>query len=256
VRGLPPGIYGGRWDLRVADGELYSDFAGPAMQKGDFWKIYLGRRVVLDEQDVDGSAFIEGLLEDVLMFSSSEGWETVEETPGIWVTRPIALGDPDQPILESESDDDSDGDFDYDMEDADDTRVSPIPEPTNSGPVICIDRYDTLDDEEIGNDEAGGVPDIKIVGDVAMVDDPGFTWTAGIPDGNWPGLMSADEGDEEGGGDQMSTVTNEDDRGSSDEAGSDFDSDEVLSGDEDAIATGSKYFKVSETATLGPLALL
>ncbi|KAJ7361712.1 hypothetical protein DFH08DRAFT_655948, partial [Mycena albidolilacea] len=71
-----------------ADEDLYGDYAGPLMQKGDFWKIMLGRRIQLEEDDPDGSLFIEALLEDALIFPTKQGpWETVEESPGIWVTR-------------------------------------------------------------------------------------------------------------------------------------------------------------------------
>lgn len=83
-----------------ADGPIYEEFSGPAMQEDDFWKIYLGRRMQLDDHDPDGSLFIEGLLEDVLLFPvhSSlsdrvfECWETVEETPGTWATRSMVEG--------------------------------------------------------------------------------------------------------------------------------------------------------------------
>ncbi|KAJ7665266.1 hypothetical protein DFH06DRAFT_923309, partial [Mycena polygramma] len=72
-----------------ADDDIYTEFARPLMQRGDFWKIMLGTRVRLDEDDPDGSAFVEALLEDALVFPLSSGgkWETVEESPGIWVTR-------------------------------------------------------------------------------------------------------------------------------------------------------------------------
>ncbi|KAF7306955.1 hypothetical protein MIND_00488300 [Mycena indigotica] len=76
-----------------ADGDLYTEFAGPSMQKGDFWKIMLGRCVELDDDDLDGSQFIETLVEETLVQPAaietcSLYWETVEESPGIWVTRP------------------------------------------------------------------------------------------------------------------------------------------------------------------------
>ncbi|KAJ6575158.1 hypothetical protein B0H19DRAFT_1254758 [Mycena capillaripes] len=74
-----------------ADGALYDEFPEPLMQNGDFWKIMLGRRINLDEEDLDGSQFIEALLEDTIVFPliplCNLKWETVEETPGIWVTR-------------------------------------------------------------------------------------------------------------------------------------------------------------------------
>lgn len=68
-----------------ADPQLYEEFTGPPMQVGDFWKIHLGRRITLDEGDLDGSLFVENLLEDAVLFRAR--WETKEETPGIWVTR-------------------------------------------------------------------------------------------------------------------------------------------------------------------------
>ncbi|KAJ7706137.1 hypothetical protein B0H17DRAFT_1325858, partial [Mycena rosella] len=49
-----------------ADGDIYEEFAGPLMQEGDFWKIMLGRRIVLEDDDPDGSEFIEALLEDAV----------------------------------------------------------------------------------------------------------------------------------------------------------------------------------------------
>ncbi|KAG6829489.1 hypothetical protein H0H92_004371 [Tricholoma furcatifolium] len=69
-----------------ADHDLYAEFAGPQMKKGDLWKIQLGRRFVLDDDDYDGSWFIEGLLEEAIMYPSpcSRNWETVEEMPGIF----------------------------------------------------------------------------------------------------------------------------------------------------------------------------
>ncbi|KAJ7900392.1 hypothetical protein B0H14DRAFT_3423752 [Mycena olivaceomarginata] len=89
-----------------ADEDLYGDYAGPLMQKGDFWKIMLGRRIQLEEDDPDGSLFIEALLEDALIFPTKRGpWETVEESPGIWVTRPVY----DQPGNPSASASDSGG---------------------------------------------------------------------------------------------------------------------------------------------------
>ena len=87
---LEEGIYA--W----ADSVLFEEFADPeVMQEGDFWKIHLGRRVVLEEDDHDGSKFIENILEDALLFplfgphgkDNSGKWETIEEEPGIWVTR-------------------------------------------------------------------------------------------------------------------------------------------------------------------------
>jgi hypothetical protein len=65
------------------------------MKQGHTWKIRLGRRIELEEGDLDGSTFIEDLLEDAVMFPATieecskaqDQWETKEETPGVWVTR-------------------------------------------------------------------------------------------------------------------------------------------------------------------------
>ncbi|KAJ7630979.1 hypothetical protein FB45DRAFT_1152650 [Roridomyces roridus] len=88
-----------------ADGEIYDAFSGPLMQQGDFWKFLLGRRIELDEDDPDGSGFIEGLLEGALPDSQ---WETVEESPGIWVTKAVDYGsesssDEDESMSQSEA---------------------------------------------------------------------------------------------------------------------------------------------------------
>ncbi|EAU87442.1 hypothetical protein CC1G_02201 [Coprinopsis cinerea okayama7 len=71
-----------------ADEWIRDEFAGEAIKPGDTWKIYLGRRIELDVEDHDGSEFIEGLLEDAVLFNSGLArWETVWED-GEWVTRP------------------------------------------------------------------------------------------------------------------------------------------------------------------------
>lgn len=79
-----------------ADQDLFDEFSGPAMKEGDFWKIHLGRRVRLDEDDLDGALFMEGLLEDAMLFSQNGSlvdptlveWDTRHESPGVWVTKP------------------------------------------------------------------------------------------------------------------------------------------------------------------------
>jgi hypothetical protein len=70
-----------------ADNEIYKVWASPVMQQGDFWKIMLGRTIVLGADDLDGSVWLDEFLEDVLMFPDGM-WETIEESPGVWVTRP------------------------------------------------------------------------------------------------------------------------------------------------------------------------
>lgn len=86
-----------------ADDGLFDAFSGHGMQEGDRWKIYLGRRIQLEQTDRDGSEFIESLLEEVLLYPlhtrkephRSEKWITVKEAPGVWATRPAVAAESD-----------------------------------------------------------------------------------------------------------------------------------------------------------------
>ena len=129
-----------------ADADLYEGFTLPTngdntdsateekttIKKGDYWKIYLGRRIVLDEDDYDGAHFIEGIIEDGILFNSllesrvagpAEGededededdeqeekeeqdinkvvvWKTFLESPGIWATQPSFQPSDGKPLL-------------------------------------------------------------------------------------------------------------------------------------------------------------
>ncbi|KAF5325702.1 hypothetical protein D9611_000422 [Ephemerocybe angulata] len=70
---------------------LMDELGGHAME-GCTWKVYLGRRIQLDAEDVDGSVFVEGILEDGVLFSGKRraAWVTVKdpEDDEVWVTRP------------------------------------------------------------------------------------------------------------------------------------------------------------------------
>jgi hypothetical protein len=76
-----------------ADKVIYEKFSRPGMQEGDFWKIHFGRCIQLEPSDFNGSEFLQDLLEDVLIHPMllalskhiEHCWETVEESPGIWV---------------------------------------------------------------------------------------------------------------------------------------------------------------------------
>ncbi|KAJ7865672.1 hypothetical protein B0H13DRAFT_1636960 [Mycena leptocephala] len=222
-----------------ADGDLYDEFAGPLMQKGDFWKIVLGRRFELDEEDLDGSLFIEALLEDALIFPLISGcqWETVEESPGIWVTRPIEPANDSDESVESP---------DRWGQEADNKL-----EPAYVAAALPVEAHDY----ETSDAESDGDGDINMVGDEPSIKkeeekdelsieeeddgDPGWTWEADIPDACWfpRGAMLEGEGE----GEIDVAVEEAEDQGSDDDedqdsdddsADSDFNSDEVLSGDE------------------------
>jgi hypothetical protein len=202
-----------------ADEDLYGDYAGPLMQKGDFWKIMLGRRIQLEEDDPDGSLFIEALLEDALIFPTKRGpWETVEESPGIWVTRPVY----DQPGNPSASASDSGGQQSQSQQD-DKLKADYV------APVFAVAAHgyetDAESDEE---DDSMAVEDPIIkseqVDDTlsageAEEDDDDPSWTQEYID--LDGVQAAERSNE-------------------DSAESDFDSDEVMSGDEVFVRAESK----------------
>jgi hypothetical protein len=262
-----------------ADSLLYETFAGPDMQKGDFWKIHLGRRIELDEDDLDGAQFLEDFLEDALLFPlrsdlsnrTHERWETVEESPGIWVTRPMAaleveVDDDSDDVDDNGSDDDEyDGDSDAHSDAFDKLQIRDYFHQQSN--AIRADAYDTDDDED--EQIEAGEADVKAEdenddSDVQM-SDPGWSFNPREADATWPTVLKDDDGDDadveedaEGNeGEQpddgkSETAVNDssekdeeeygnmavDDFEVSDSADSDFDSDEVLSGDE---AIGLKY---------------
>ena len=85
-----------------ADKVIYKKFSRPGMQEGDFWKIHLGCCIQLEPSDLNGSKFLQDLLEDVLIHPMLSALrkhiehycETVEESPGIWVTWPMGNTNP------------------------------------------------------------------------------------------------------------------------------------------------------------------
>lgn len=48
-----------------ADEDLFDEFSSDSMKEGAKWKIYLGRRIVLDPADPDGTKFVEDLVEEI-----------------------------------------------------------------------------------------------------------------------------------------------------------------------------------------------
>ncbi len=200
-----------------ADEDLYEEFAGPQMGVEDVWKIHLGRRITLDMDDLDGSEFIEGLIEDALLFplrhplskQDSEKWQTVEESPGIWVTKLKAQGK-----LTGNSDEDDEDSNIYEQK-YDDELVKP---PTEDVPVHLKNYMFDHDDDLEGDKDA-------------MEEDPGYAWHPATLDGVWSSSSDQeDELDQEEGtstlnGDQEMNSTN------SDSAESDFD-EEVSTEDE------------------------
>ncbi|KAK4705562.1 hypothetical protein P7C70_g643, partial [Phenoliferia sp. Uapishka_3] len=96
-----------------ADDGVFEAFSGEEMQEGDTWKISLGRRLTLAEDDVDGSAFVDTMLDDVYYSSSQYSrkrwagqvvWETTRvgihidlPGPSVWQTKPQLVEESDDP---------------------------------------------------------------------------------------------------------------------------------------------------------------
>lgn len=123
--------------------DIMEEFSGSAMQEGDQWKIYLGRRIQLDEEDTDGTFFIEGILEDGMIFvpkRRTPRWVTIKVSDTTWGTMPNpALEGP----LEFEGTDDEDDEDDE--EEAEGQYYRPIDEDPSE--VVC-NRYDADDDDD------------------------------------------------------------------------------------------------------------
>ena len=122
-----------------ADPELYDMYAGSAIQEEEFWKIYLGRRIDLDEEDEDGSEFMHDLLEEILLFpvmSEDQQWETKEVLPGEWITRLVPCEGTKAPHDDPNHDSDANSSMSWS---SDYIRQENIGNEVNSGPV---NRYE------------------------------------------------------------------------------------------------------------------
>ncbi|KAG5634981.1 hypothetical protein H0H81_000143 [Sphagnurus paluster] len=194
-----------------ADEDLREEFSGPAMCPDDRWKICLGRRIELEAGDEDGAAFIAGLLEDALLFplGEKERWETVLESPRVWVTRmKRATGQED-----GQGDDDYDDyeDEEEDIDEAIDGATDASLPFADDGPVLLRPGYDTSDDY----DSADEVADT----------DEGSAIRASVPDAEYAGGTHSQE------------------HSDSDSADSDYDEDELFSGDEGLMEAVPPYLR-------------
>ncbi|KAI0061838.1 hypothetical protein BV25DRAFT_1826124 [Artomyces pyxidatus] len=134
-----------------ADQTLFNEFSGPGMKHGDSWKICLGRCLELDEDDIDGSAFIEDLLEDAMLFPLAHSdelghWETVLD-PGLlrtWVTRPKCL-----PADAAEPHDDEDDSI-WKIKRWRDFEIAAAQEENGDEVAVLRNEYDDSDPEDEG----------------------------------------------------------------------------------------------------------
>jgi hypothetical protein len=246
--------------------EIKETFGGPEMEPEDIWKLYLGRTVRLDPTDIDGSEFIEGLLEDILFFSAAhyqqrnKNWQTKRSIyqRNVWVTQPTFNLDYEDEVMLSDGESSDNESLTWDEVDQlldrgeldDLTLDQPFVE---YGPTLHRDEYEVTDVEDLESDDDGD-------SDVA---DLGYGINARYEDANWSdgdddGLYGSNIDDDatRQGINATSLVDANTDRkpewlqtihgpfnaaAPEDEdsaAGSDFDSDEVLSGDEEVLKIG------------------
>lgn len=200
-----------------ADSEIYETYAGPVMRKGDFWKIYLGRSLDLDVEDIDGSEFVNDLLEEVLMYPLSfaeKRWETVEESPGIWATRPVALSS-----VKQDSEDSGDDAASVKSWTSAYARGENMKNKLNRGAVRRYEEYDAADDNASDVSDQEEIP-------------LGLSFRANAPDAGYDSseFESDETGDYMDEGSEFYTNDRGEEESSADD---DFDSQEDLSGDED-----------------------
>jgi hypothetical protein len=152
--------------------DLMDEFAGPTIQDGDKWKVYLGRKVQLDSDDHDGTFFIEGILEDALIYwnKNTARWVTLKEEGSdgkTWSTLPSPRVHNPLALEHKFWYRDDDGNHRYCKEDPATGEEVEVPDSgyrseesgTEEEDGFAVNDYDTDDDEE--EEEEG-------VGDVAM----------------------------------------------------------------------------------------
>ncbi|KAI0769238.1 hypothetical protein BC629DRAFT_1534739 [Irpex lacteus] len=172
-------------------------FGGRDMSAEDRWELYLGRAVRLDGDDLDGSNFVTGLLEDILFFSGShftarsKSWETIRDPSraSAWITRPSAQWVKDAENLDKrlEAEDDIldliySEDEQTEESDEDDIEDQLLDEPfVESGPTLHRDEY-TPTNSGAGSDEDWDDSDSDGLQEVA---DLGYAFSGRYDDLNW-----------------------------------------------------------------------
>ncbi|KAG8946982.1 hypothetical protein FRC04_011278 [Tulasnella sp. 424] len=223
-----------------ADDEIYKQFSGPGMMNGDQWKIMLGRRIKLDVDDLDGSIFIEDLLEDAIVrrFPDNPTWETVrvKENSNVWVTRPIGKRPEDGGMVFEDSDEEA-GQGPKELKGKQVSNEGPVNDRIggSESPVLHFDDYEPSDvDPEdlpkiveplltIANTPAGDSDDDS--------DYDKDHWVSPEPDGEEQSTSNPEES-----GEDLKSEAADDDvemrSSDSDPVGSDWDSDDDLSDDD------------------------
>lgn len=176
-----------------ADQELFDEFSGPAMKVGHKWRIHLGRKIMLDEDDLDGSEFVEGLLEDALLFPVDFArWETMQEVTGIWTTR-MGKGDAErlkEPLTFEEEDEEGAEGVEGVGEEGEGDREG---EQDTERPIVDLEYYEATDVESDDSEEFEDET-LAMVLDV----DSGWAIRAGVDDASWSDAeMDEEEEDED-----------------------------------------------------------
>ncbi|KAH6871866.1 hypothetical protein BKA70DRAFT_1354407 [Coprinopsis sp. MPI-PUGE-AT-0042] len=178
-----------------ADDTLFDEFSGPAMEEDGVWKIYLGSKIMT------AASFLEGLLEDAVVFRrTTHGWDTVLLEERVWETRPS------ETLIKALK-------HGYRNDDVQERREVVEGVINVIGEAIAENKYSESDDED-DEDE-------------------------GMQEGNQEETQIFVKGEEEEKGIEVLDVDMDSAKASSDESenngetvGSDWDSDEELSGDD------------------------
>lgn len=135
------------------------------MAPGARWQIRLGRRLVLEPDDADGSIFIEDFLEETIR--SPHRWKTYEWKAGVnktWITRPRRSNREQEAEIyyhsrkeDEEEEDDEDEDEDEDEESKEGSTppsrapVADVVKPDSGSPPITFEdeyEFDQLAEED------------------------------------------------------------------------------------------------------------
>ncbi|KAI0042940.1 hypothetical protein FA95DRAFT_1682221 [Auriscalpium vulgare] len=242
-----------------ADDALFDEFSGPGMKTGDRWKIHLGRRICLADDDLDGSAFVEELVEEAMIFPPTDRaekglWETVLEEGRTWVTRPAVARPSTEGGLQNAGEDQS-TDEEYDSDDSLTTYTRGYRERLDRALEVTSDeereqRASALFVDEYADSEPEDDMDLDSDPDWLFGADRVFDSTEDDDESQTQETGAAGAISTSGAGPPVDSEAV--DEGIMSDADSDFDSDETMSGDEVIIEESREHIRRVNMAAQWP----